>query len=402
MNRLRIVSTLVLAVLTLAAGPALAADHTVDVANFSFSPSNLTINVGDTVFWQRVAGSHTVTNGTGSGDPSVGTLFDATINAGNTSFDFTFNTPGTFPYFCRPHEFANMKGTITVQGGNNAPTVTNPGSQVGVEFVAFSVTIFANDLDGDPLTMTDGGTSPSWATFTDNGNNSATIAGTPLLGDTGTTSVTVIADDLTDTGNTNFNITISATSATVVTVNNFFFDPQEVTVPVGGEVIWSRVAGTHTVTSGTGSGDPEVGNLFDEPISAAAPFFAFTFNDPGFVPYFCRPHEFANMNGSVIVAATTGVGDTPRPVALRAFPNPFSAAVDLAFALEKPGDARVEVFDIRGRLVHSLSQPGLSAGEHRARWDGRESDGGAAAVGMYFARVTTPTGRETVKLFKSR
>jgi len=88
--------------------------HIVNQSSLSFSPNDLTINVGDTVRWVRSGGSHTVTNGTGASDPSVGNLFDAPLNSSNTTFEFTFNSAGDVDYFCRPHEFANMKGVVRV------------------------------------------------------------------------------------------------------------------------------------------------------------------------------------------------------------------------------------------------------------------------------------------------
>ena len=35
----------------------------------------------------------------------------------------------------------------------------------------------------------------------------------------------------------------------------------------------------------------------------------------------------------------------------------------------------------------------LAAGRHTVRWDGRDAAGGAAAPGLYFARLDAPTGR---------
>jgi plastocyanin len=37
------------------------------------------------------------------------------INPGQT-FTHTFDTPGTYKYFCIPHEVAGMTGTIVVTG----------------------------------------------------------------------------------------------------------------------------------------------------------------------------------------------------------------------------------------------------------------------------------------------
>jgi hypothetical protein len=66
------------------------------------------------VRWVWSAGSHTVTSGTGGADPNAGSLFDAPLTSASTTFQYVFNTAGTYPYFCRPHESFGMTGTITV------------------------------------------------------------------------------------------------------------------------------------------------------------------------------------------------------------------------------------------------------------------------------------------------
>jgi plastocyanin len=71
------------------------------------------ISVGETVEWVRSDGSHSTTNGTGSGDPQAGSLFDVMMPPTN-SFSFTFTTAGTFPFFCRPHEGFGMRGYVVV------------------------------------------------------------------------------------------------------------------------------------------------------------------------------------------------------------------------------------------------------------------------------------------------
>ncbi len=56
-------------------------NHMVDVANFAFSPSTVTVMVGDTVTWNWVSGTHTTTcNGTsGTSLPPGATPWDAPI-----------------------------------------------------------------------------------------------------------------------------------------------------------------------------------------------------------------------------------------------------------------------------------------------------------------------------------
>jgi len=98
----------------LLASPCFAATFDVQVSNNFFSPATVTILQGDTVRWSWVAGSHTVTSGSGAAAPGSGILFDAPSTSSNTIFSFRFNTPGTFLYFCRPHEFIGMTGTVIV------------------------------------------------------------------------------------------------------------------------------------------------------------------------------------------------------------------------------------------------------------------------------------------------
>ncbi len=115
-----------LAAPALVAVPAGAANHTVDLGAMTFSPSSLTIQVGDTVTWVHDGSSipHSVTADDGSFDSSPGCP-PTCLGAGAT-FHHTFNQAGTFPYHCRIHGAAGgigMAGTITVV---SAPSTTTP------------------------------------------------------------------------------------------------------------------------------------------------------------------------------------------------------------------------------------------------------------------------------------
>ncbi len=89
--------------------------------NNTFSPKSLTIATGDTVRWVWEEKGHTVTGGSGCGDYSPGwcSMNNSNCQSAPTSdefatYDRTFPTAGTFPYYCRPH-CGNMKATVTVQ-----------------------------------------------------------------------------------------------------------------------------------------------------------------------------------------------------------------------------------------------------------------------------------------------
>jgi plastocyanin len=95
---------------TPAAGTTTAA-NTVSIKNFSFIPSNLTVNVGDTVTWvNNDSTNHTVTgDNSGTNDD-----FDSGILAPGDSWSHTFNAVGSQPYHCTIH--TSMHATVTVQG----------------------------------------------------------------------------------------------------------------------------------------------------------------------------------------------------------------------------------------------------------------------------------------------
>ena len=100
------------------AAQAPAADHTVlmngDYAAMFFDPASITITVGDRVRWQNViAVQHTSTSGTACLPDGVWTT--GIMNPGQVSAYVTFNTVGTFAYYCRFHCEMGMTGEVIVK-----------------------------------------------------------------------------------------------------------------------------------------------------------------------------------------------------------------------------------------------------------------------------------------------
>jgi len=85
--------------------------HDVTVQNFSFSPGELTITVGDAVRWTNILGHHNVKADDNSF--TSGPAADAPWE-----FTHTFTTAGLNPYYCEPHGGPggqNMSGVVIVQ-----------------------------------------------------------------------------------------------------------------------------------------------------------------------------------------------------------------------------------------------------------------------------------------------
>ncbi len=97
--------------------------------------------------------------------------------------------------------------------------------------------------------------------------------------------------------------------------------------------------------------------------------------------------------GSVItgVEAPSPSPAAPSPTRLvQNTPNPFNPRTTIRFNLEAAGRARLMVFDVSGRLVATLVEKHLPAGEHRFDWDGRDDAGRTVASGVYFQRLEAP------------
>jgi hypothetical protein len=91
-----------------------------------------------------------------------------------------------------------------------------------------------------------------------------------------------------------------------------------------------------------------------------------------------------------IASDLTGVpgGAGARFALYAAVPSPSRGATSLRFSLAEPGNATLEVFNLSGRRVWGLAQPGLSAGAHAIAWSGVSDAGAALPSGIYFVRLT--------------
>jgi len=141
-----IASALVLVLSLVAPSPQRAAAQdsvTIDIIDFAFSNGSMTIEAGTTVTWvNQGAVNHTATANDGS--------FDTDTIAPGGSASVTFDTPGTFSYFCEIHP--NMTATITVvaaggdsttDGGTTNGTTQMPTTGAGDSSGGTGTTLFA-------------------------------------------------------------------------------------------------------------------------------------------------------------------------------------------------------------------------------------------------------------------
>src|SRR5438093_6625127 len=104
-------------------------------------------------------------------------------------------------------------------------------------------------------------------------------------------------------------------------------------------------------------------------------------------------------------AGTTGVpGDGPLSGVWlgRAVPNPAHGDTRIGFGIPRPGRVSLEIYDQQGRRVRELVRGNLPAGQHEARWDGRDVGGRRVSSGLYFYRLDADGRRLTGKVFALR
>ncbi len=91
---------------------------TVIVTNNVFTPADITIDIGETVFWDNQEGFHNV-NGTQAAFPNNPESF-GNGNAASAPWQYThtFTLAGVYDYQCDPHAGLGMVGTVTVVDPN--------------------------------------------------------------------------------------------------------------------------------------------------------------------------------------------------------------------------------------------------------------------------------------------
>jgi plastocyanin/uncharacterized protein YggT (Ycf19 family) len=102
--------------------------------NLVFDPASVTIHAGDQVKWTWDSDFHS----TKSGSPGMpNNLWDSGIHNAGATFTRTFNTAGTFPYYCITHGgCCGMVGTVMVVNAsptpNPTPTPTPSGTPTSI------------------------------------------------------------------------------------------------------------------------------------------------------------------------------------------------------------------------------------------------------------------------------
>jgi hypothetical protein len=101
----------------------------------------------------------------------------------------------------------------------------------------------------------------------------------------------------------------------------------------------------------------------------------------------------------VLTSVSQGGSELPVAFALRpAQPNPVGEQTVIRYDLAAPAQARIEVYDARGRFVRELMAARREPGRYQITWNRRDTREQRVAPGVYFCRMQAGGFQSTLKL----
>jgi hypothetical protein len=134
----------------------------------------------------------------------------------------------------------------------------------------------------------------------------------------------------------------------------------------------------------------------------------YTYTDSGLTngveyEYLLKAVELNKENSVASTTGTAGDETTPEAFSLaQNYPNPFSSATTISFALAQDCPVQLSIYDISGRLVTNLLNDNLTAGNYTLPWMGTDESGKEVSSGMYICHLTAGSYHAAVKLVLTR
>ena len=91
-----------------------------------------------------------------------------------------------------------------------------------------------------------------------------------------------------------------------------------------------------------------------------------------------------------------------RDAVASAYPNPFSEAVQVPYAVGQPAHITLRIVNMQGRTVITLHDGWHAAGIFDTTWDGRTATGAPAPSGLYLLQHVGPNGALTKRMVLAR
>lgn len=114
-------------------------------------------------------------------------------------------------------------------------------------------------------------------------------------------------------------------------------------------------------------------------------FVASDLINPSLVEAAVDDFELLETQGDAAVNDQPGLPD--RFALLGSRPNPTMHGTTIGFDTPVSGPVRLSVFDVSGRLIHTLTNRTFAPGRHQIAWDGTDVQGRRVASGVYYYRM---------------
>jgi len=102
-------------------------------------------------------------------------------------------------------------------------------------------------------------------------------------------------------------------------------------------------------------------------------------------------HDFHGPVTAIVTNGTDGPGvpEIPLETSLQTiFPNPFNPLTNIMYGVKTDGQVSLEIYNIRGQRIRTLVSTQKTAGNYRARWDGKDDHGTLVTTGVYYVKMT--------------
>lgn len=182
-----------------------------------------------------------------------------------------------------------------------------------------------------------------------------------------------------------FVISILQVQATnhVVTVADFTFNPNNLTVSTGDTITWMWMSGSHTTTSTT---IPAGADAWNQPLNNNSVSFSYVVQAAGLYSYICVPHQSMGMTGQFTAVNPSGIPLNSSIPFVSIDGNLTSTELKLNYYLENSQLLTVGIYDIIGKPVKTIylgMQPagpnekllnvsGIPKGLYLVKLDGKE------------------------------
>jgi hypothetical protein len=111
-----------------------------------------------------------------------------------------------------------------------------------------------------------------------------------------------------------------------------------------------------------------------------------------------RAIKFTTAGPGASSAHSDGMQQPGLRLVMDSWPNPVREGTTIRFALDRARPVSLQIFDVDGRLVQTLVQGQLTAGEHRLEWPGTDGAGNLLPAGVYFYKLDSTEQSATRKL----